>query len=139
MRLSFRASVLCLAGTLIVPSLATAAPLTEQDFYIKNAQGLVDLCAAPESDPLQDAAEHFCHGFVTGAWQYHEAMANGPEGKRLVCPVDPIPTRNEVVAGFTAWAAANPRYMTEPAIDVLYRYLISKWPCPAPAKKGGSK
>lgn len=138
MRLSFRAPLLCLVGGLLAPALASAA-LTEADFYVKNTQDLVDLCSAPESDPLQDASIHFCHGFVSGSWQYHEAQANGPKGVRLVCPPTPLPTRNEAVAGFLAWSAANPQYMTEPAVESLFRFLTDKWPCAAPAKKGASK
>jgi hypothetical protein len=138
MRQLFRASLLCLVGGLLAPALAGAA-LTEDDFFVKNTQDLVDLCSAPESDPLQDASEHFCHGFISGAWQYHEAMANGPEGKRLVCPVEPYPTRNDIVAGFVTWANANPAHMAEPPVEALFRYLIQRAPCPAAAKKGASK
>lgn len=115
-----------------------SAALTENDFYIKNAQDLVGICSSPESDPLNDAADHFCQGFVTGAWQYHEAQADGPKGVRLVCPGDPAPSRNEVVAGFVAWAGKHPERMTEPAVDTLFRYLVELAPCPS-AKKGGAK
>lgn len=119
----------------VASSPAAAAALTEDDFYIKNAQDLVDLCSSPESDPLNDAADHFCQGFIAGAWQYHQAQANGPKGVRLVCPTDPPPTRNEVVDGFVAWAATHSQYMTEPAVEALFRYLVELAPCP----KGGAK
>lgn len=138
MRLLPRASLFCLMGGLLAPALASAA-LTEEDFFVKNTQDLVDLCSAPESDPLQDASEHFCHGFVSGAWQYHEYVNKGPEGRPLVCPVEPYPTRDQVVAGFVAWSGANPKYMAEPAVESVFRYAISKWPCPTAAKKGASK
>lgn len=138
MRLMLRASLLCLMGGLLAPDLAGAA-LSEDDFYVKNTQDLVDLCSAPETDPLQDASEHFCHGFFAGAWQYHEAQSNGPDGHRVVCPVEPYPTRNEAIAGFLAWSAANTQFMTEPAVESVFRYFVSKWPCPAAAKKGASK
>jgi len=120
------------------PARASAA-LTEEDFYIKNAQDLVDLCSAPESDPLNDEAIHFCHGFLAGAWQYHQEQANGPKGVRLVCPPNPPPTRNEVVAGFLTWAGAHPQHMTEPAVDALFRYLVERAPCPTAAVKKGVK
>lgn len=135
MRHALRA--LAVAGctlALVAPAVARAA-LTEDDFYIKSAQDLVDLCSAPESDPLEDAATHFCHGFMVGAWQYHEAMANGPKGVRLVCPPDPAPTRTETVAGFVTWAGNHPEHASEPAVDALFRYLVERAPCP----KGGSK
>jgi hypothetical protein len=135
MRHALRA--LAVAGcslALAAPAVARAA-LTEDDFFIKNAQDLVDLCSAPESDPLEDAATHFCHGFASGAWQYHEAMANGPKGVRVVCPTEPAPTRNEVVAGFVTWAGTHPQYMTEPAVEALFRYLVERAPCSKGDKK----
>lgn len=135
MRHALRA--LAVAGcTLAVaaPGLAGAA-LTEEDFLLENAQDLVDLCSAPESDPLEDAGTHFCHGFAAGAWQYHQAIANGPKGIRVVCPVEPLPTRNEVVAGFVTWAGTHPQYMTEPAVEALFRYLVERAPC----SKGDAK
>jgi hypothetical protein len=128
---------LSLALAFALAPLAAGAALTEDDFYIKSAQDLVDLCSSPESDQLNDAADHFCHGFLAGAWQYNQAMANGPKGVRLVCPPDPPPTRNEVVAGFVAWAGKHPEYMTEPAVEALFRYLVELAPCPA--AKGEAK
>lgn len=139
MRRLLRVSCLLLAGGFVTPALASAAGLTEDDFYIKNAQDLVDLCAAPESDPLNDASVHFCHGFVTGAWQYHQAQANGPGGTRLVCPPETPPTRNQAVAGFLTWSAAHPQYMSEPAVEAMFRYLIETYPCPKAGAKGKSK
>jgi len=138
MRQLLRASCLLLAGGLSMPALASTA-LTEDDFYIKNAQDLVDLCSAPESDPLQDASIHFCHGFASGAWQYHVAQASGPDGVRLVCMPEPSPTRDEAVAGFITWAGAHPKNMSEPAVEALFRYLVEKYPCPKAAAKGKSK
>jgi hypothetical protein len=124
-----------LAAAIALSPATAGAALTEDDFFIKNAQDLVDVCSSPESDALNDAADHFCHGFVSGAWQYHEAQANGPDGLRLVCPPDPPPTRNEAIVGFVAWAGAHPQYMADPAVEALFRYLIEKSPCP----KGGAK
>ncbi|MEB2346283.1 MAG: Rap1a/Tai family immunity protein [Deltaproteobacteria bacterium] len=118
--------------------LATSAALTEDDFFVKSAQDLVDICSSPESDPLNDAADHFCQGFVVGAWQYHQAQAAGPKGVRLACPPDPPPTRNEVVTGFVAWAGKHPEHMAEPAVDTLFRYLVELAPCPG-AEKGGAQ
>lgn len=122
-----------LCSLLLLPGGAGAA-LSEDDFYIRQAQDLVDLCSAPESDPLRTAAVHFCHGFASGAWQYHQAQAAGPEGHRLVCPPDPPPTRTEAIAGFLAWSASHPQHMAGPAVEALFRYLVETWPCP---KAGG--
>ena len=59
------------------------------------------------SDPLYASAIHFCHGFVSGAWQYHNSEESGPKGHRLVCPPDPPPTRNDAIAMFVAWSATH--------------------------------
>jgi len=117
------------AGVVLAP-LAADAALSEDDFYVRSAQDLVELCSSPESDPLNDAADHFCHGFLSGAWQYHQALANGPDGRRLVCPPDPPPTRNEVVRGFVAWSSEHAEYLGDSAVDTLFRYLVEIAPCP---------
>jgi hypothetical protein len=139
MRRSFRASSLfgaLLSGVVLAMSPASAgAALTEDDFFVKQAQDLVDLCSADPADPLHGEAIHFCHGFASGAWQYHEAQAFGPDGVRIVCVPDPSPTRNDAIAGFLTWAAANPEHMSEPGVEALFRFLHEKWPC----AKGDSK
>jgi len=124
----------------VVPR-AACAEFEPEDFRIRSAQDLVDLCAVKSEDPLYSAAIHFCHGFVSGAWQYHQAQANGPKGARLVCPPEPPPTRDEAVAMFIAWSGTHTDRMAEPAVEALFRFLTDKYPCPAaaPVKKGGSK
>lgn len=122
------------------PSAARAA-FEQEDFHVRSAQDLVDLCAVTPGDALYSAAIHFCQGFVTGAWQYHQAQANGPNGVRLVCPPEPPPTRNEAVAMFIAWSGTHADRMAEPAVEAMFRFLSEKYPCPAatPVKKEGSK
>lgn len=128
-----------LCGALASPS--AQAELTAEPFTIRSAHDLVDLCAADESDALYDDAINFCHGFASGAWQYHQAQANGPNGRRLVCPPDPAPKRADAVAMFVTWMRSHPEHDTEPAVEAFFRFLIEKWPCPEPpaAKKGGAK
>ena len=123
------------AGLVALAPVTARAALTEDDFFIKNAEDLVDLCAADPADPLYSAAIHFCHGFASGAWQFHEAQAAWPDGVRIVCVPEPPPTRNEAIAGFVAWSAAHPQHRSEPAVDALFRFLDEKWPC----SKGDSK
>ena len=117
------------------------AEFTTEDFRIRSAQDLVDLCGVKPDDKLYTAAVHFCEGFITGAWQYHQAQANGPAGQRLVCPPEPPPTRDQAVAMFVAWSATHPDRMAEPGVEALFRFLVEKYPCPAaaPVKKGGAK
>ncbi len=123
-------------GILVALSPSSArAVLSEDDFFIKHAEDLVDLCTADAADPLYSAAIHFCHGFASGAWQFHEAQATWPDGVRIACLPEPRPTRNEAIAGFVVWASSHPQHMTEPAIEALFRYLHDTWPC----SKGDSK
>jgi hypothetical protein len=138
--------VLRLHGTALATALLlTGAPLvagaqlTAEDFRIRNAADLVDLCTATAGNEVAEEAIHFCHGFVSGAWQYHQAQASGPDGERIVCPPEPPPTRNEAIAMFVEWTKTNPQSLQEPAVEALFRFLAGKYPCPEPAKKGGSK
>jgi len=136
---------LVISAALLAATIAAAAARAEMPttpFMIRHAQDLVDLCTPGDpKDPLYDDAINFCHGFVSGAYQYSQAVANGPKGARLVCPPDPLPKRAEAIAMFVAWAKVHPEYMTEPAVEALFRFLTEKWPCAAPAdaKKGASK
>jgi hypothetical protein len=129
-----RATLLSGGLALLAGAALAAAP---DDFYVRNAQDLVDLCTVSAEDPVKDAAIHFCHGFASGAWQYHVAQANGPQGRRLVCPPDSA-TRHEALAGFVEWSGRHPEHMGEPAVEALFRFLIERWPCPAPAASGGA-
>jgi len=133
------------AVALLGAGAAGAAPLNTEQFKIRSTQDLVDLCAADSSTPLGRDGINFCHGFVSGAWHYHQAQANGPHGERIVCPPDPPPTRTDAITQFVAWAAAHPEHMTDPPVETLFRFLVEKWPCPEeppiapPTKKGGKR
>jgi hypothetical protein len=130
-------TAIALASLLAGPA---SAQLSHEPFRIPDTRSLIELCSAAESDPLYDDAINFCHGYVAGAWQYHEAQANGPQGRRLVCLPDPPPTRIEAIAMFLEWSKSHPEHASEPAVETMFRFLIGKWPCPEPAaEKGGAK
>ena len=123
-----------LAVTVLVSVVArapsTARASTEpEDFKMKTAEDLFDLCSTPTSDPNYVAAIHFCHGFASGAYQYDEAIS-GRKGKpKLYCFPDPPPTRNEAMAEFVAWGKANPSVFKERPVDALFRFLGQRYPC----------
>ncbi len=133
------------AVALLVATGARAAELNTEQFKIRSTQDLVDLCAANSSTPLGRDGINFCHGFVSGAWHYHQAQASGPKGRRLVCPPDPAPSRTEAIGEFVTWSGAHPEHMGDPPVETLFRFMIEKWPCPAeppippPTKKGGKR
>lgn len=118
--------VIILVGFL-VPGIAGA--VSEDDFEIQATENLLNLCTAPPGDSLYHQAVNFCHGFLVGAYHYHVAESNGPQGVKLVCLPDPPPSRNEAIDMFIQWAKARPQYWKEEAVETEFRFLIEKWPC----------
>jgi len=121
------AAIVTLAGR-------ASAVLTRDDFTVKTTSDLVDLCSAPESDPMYLAAIGFCHGYVVGAWHFHQALAAGPHEKPLACPPDPPPSRTEAIKLYVGWAQQHPEYANELPVETMFKFFIEKWPCP---HKGG--
>jgi len=120
-------AILLFVAALIAPGIAGAA--TVEDFKVDTAQDIVDLCSTPVDHPNFIAAIHFCHGYLTGAYDYHAAANLGPEGQPMVCLPDPPPTRNQTIQMFVEWAKGHPEYMQEEAVEVEFRFLIETWPC----------
>ena len=119
--------VLLLMAALLLPGFAGA--VDETDFKLESTEDLIDLATTSPDDPLYPHAINFLHGFLVGAYHYHEAMAMGPEGVRLFCPPDQVPSRNEVINEFIGWAKKHPEYWKEPAVETEFRFLMEKWPC----------
>jgi hypothetical protein len=111
----------------VMPGLARG--VDQADFEVDTTQNLMNLCTAPSSDPLYKEAIHFCHGYLIGAFDYYKAAIEGPGGKRLVCPPNPAPSRNEAITLFLEWAKVHPQYMGDEAVDTEFRFLMEKWPC----------
>ena len=119
---------ICAATTLLSASAALA--VTTEDFLIANTQDGIDVCTAPESDPLHGPAMGFCHGYLVGAYQYHVALHGGPKAKPVVCLPQPTPTRAQAIDGFITWAKAHPEYANERPVEALVKYLVETYPCP---------
>ena len=120
------ASVL-LGFMLLLPVVANA--VTEEDFQVKTTQSLINLCTAPQGDPLYDEAIHFCHGYLVGAFHYDKVIHAAPESKPLFCPPEPPPTRNDTISRFVTWAKAHPQYLQEMPVENEFRFLVETWPC----------
>jgi hypothetical protein len=104
------------------------AGVSDEDFEVRTTRNLINLCTVDEDDPEAVAAVHFCHGFLVGAFRYHQA-SSGPGNPQLVCFPENPPSRDEAIEAFVAWAQAHPQYMTERPVDTEFRFLIEKWPC----------
>jgi len=112
---------------LTLPAVANA--VSEKDFEVRTTQDLMNLCTAAPDDPLYPHAVNFCHGYLVGAFQYHEASASGPKGIRLVCLPEPPPSRNDAIKMFIEWSKAHPQYLKEKPVETEFRFLMEKWPC----------
>ena len=101
-----------------------------QDFNLKNAQDLADLCGAQPGEALYAEAKQFCYGFLSGVVHFHDALATGPKGHRIVCPEGKV-TRDDGVALFVAWAKARPdEASTMNPAEAVVKAALNKWgPC----------
>jgi Rap1a immunity proteins len=122
-------AIALVALLILAPSVAVA--VTEDNFRLRNGGDLVELCAVGDTDALRIAAIHMCHGFGAGTYQTIQALTGRQKLPRLICPPDPPPTRNEAVAAFVAWARQNSQYLGEPPVDLIGRFLMVRYPCPA--------
>ena len=127
------AVTVCTLG--LLPGLSYAAA-TRESFNLRTAQDLVDLCAVPEGDPMDEAARGFCYGYLSGAGHYHRATRPTTREQPLFClpETTAMPSRAEVAQRFVAWGQSHPEHMQEPAIDVLVRFATDTWPCPEKAR-----
>ena len=120
-----------LAGAALAVSLlgSPAGAVTPDSFQVKNTQDLVDLCAAQRGEAIAVQAIHFCEGYLTGVYHYHQALTAGRGQRPVFCPGANLPSRDEAVAMFVAWGRAHPQFMSEPAVDGLFRWVVETWPC----------
>jgi len=119
---------------LMVAAMAAAvagpvAAATPENFELRNAADLLELCATPPGDGLYQAAIHACHGFGQGAWQYHLASTAANPAHAYVCIPEPRPTRDQVTAQLVVWGRAHPQYAADPAVEVLFRFFAERFPC----------
>jgi len=112
--------------------LATGLPAVaadDEDFLVATGGDLATLCATGPDNPNHAAAIHMCQGYIVGAHQLHEAAVAPTETGGFYCVPEPLPTRNEVTAGFTDWVSAEPARADLPAIEALMRFAAATYPC----------
>jgi Rap1a immunity proteins len=119
-----------LAICLTVSAGSVQAAVTQDTFLLRNTGDLVDLCSAPQSDPLYTAAVNFCHGFTVGVFRVLQEEDMAKASRHMFCLPTPMPSRNEGVANFVQWAKADPgRAALQPA-DAIATFLAQQFPCP---------
>ena len=120
--------IAALTAAALLPMQSSADPNVE-DFDLRTAEDLVDLCAVRDGDPMVESARGFCYGFLTGAGNYHRAVTAGKDSQPLFCLPEPKMSRAEAAHLFVSWGRANPRHLKEAPIDGLIRFAVATWPC----------
>ena len=109
----------------------SASAVEQRSFWVTNTSDLLELCKTPTDDPQYGEAIHYCLAYMDGAVDYHDAITDHKDMKRLICYPDTA-TLEQGVLVFIDWAVqgqSDERLMAEPPILGVVRALAAKWPC----------
>ena len=120
---------LVLAGLLLCGVTFSAQAVGPKDFEVRTSEDMVDLCTVGASEELYQAAIHFCHGYLVGAYAYHERLMSGPTAQRMFCMPNPPPSRSDAINQYVIWVKSNPKYKGDPVPDTMLRFLMASFPC----------
>jgi len=112
-----------------LPPLARA-DVSQDNFLLRNTGDLIAVCSAAQSDPLYTAATNFCQGFVLGVFRVLNEEDVARRSRRLFCPPDPTPSRNEAIDAFVKWAITTPGQADALPADGIASYMSQTYPCP---------
>jgi hypothetical protein len=123
--------VLIAAAAALALALPAAAQqrLSMENFNVRTTGDLVRLCGTDPGDPQYLEALGWCHGYGRGALDYHRA-ATPANAAPLFCPPTPSPNGEEIRQRFVAWGMSNAGFATTPAVEGVFRFLITTYPCP---------
>jgi len=101
------------------------------DYKFKTTQDLYNICSVKADAADYVPALHACRAFIEASVQYHDAVSDRKNLKRLICY-----TKDATIAdgreAFLAWAkknAGNEKSMNEMPVIGLVRALSAKYPC----------
>ncbi len=121
---------LFVAGLTMAISAPQALALDEASIKAQTTKDLVTLCSTSASDAYYEFSRGFCLGYIDGAWDYHQALTQGPKFDPLACP-EPTVTRDQALEVFLSWARANPgEYKDDSPVQAVIHSFSDKWPCP---------
>jgi hypothetical protein len=124
-----RSAFLAGAAALAISAGASAAPVTKDNFYLRNTGDLVALCGVSRDDPNAAAAIHFCHGYYVGVDHSAEILGRPLRGI-LYCPPDGLRlSRDQVLAMVVDYHRKNPQYAAEAPIEGIIRWAAAAYPC----------
>ena len=120
--------IAALAAAALLPLQSRAVPNVE-DFELRTAEDLVDLCAVPDGDQMVEAARGFCYGFLSGVNHYHRAVNSGAKAKPLYCLPESGVSRAEAARMYVDWSRKNTQHLKEDPVDSVVRFAAATWPC----------
>jgi hypothetical protein len=121
-----------LGAALLAGSVTQATGKVEEtNFNLATTMDLYAICSVDSASPNFIPAIYACRGFIEGAVQYHDAVVDRKDLKRLICYGETA-TLEEGRNAFLQWVRANKRngqYMNEIPVVGLVRALADKYPC----------
>lgn len=108
-----------------------ATAIEDDDLRFDTTRDLYDVCAVPADAPEYPVANQACRAFIEAAVQYHDAVSDRKNLRRLICYPKSATIRDGKDA-FIAWArtnADNQTRMGELPVIGLVRSLENKYPC----------
>jgi len=109
----------------------SAIAVQDEDLDLDTTEDLYQVCSVQPGAAEYVPASFACRAFIEGAVQYHDAVSDRKNLKRLIC----YPKTATVADGrsaFVAWAkrnAGNGSLMDEVPVIGLVRALAEKYPC----------
>jgi hypothetical protein len=125
-------SSLAVIAALLVGAMAQpVAAIEEGAFAFETTKDLYRVCSTDAGDPDFTAAQVACTAFIEATVQYHDAVSDRKQLKRLTC----YPQGATIADGqkaFVAWGeqnASNAKRMGELPVVGLIRALAKAYPC----------
>mgnify|MGYP003572839439 CR=1 FL=1 len=107
------------------------AAVEDDDLRFDTTDDLYAVCGVPTNAPEFPLANQACRAFIEAAVQYHDAVSDRKNMKRLIC-YPKSATIQDGKDAFIAWArknAGNKKRMGEVPVVGLVRALADKFPC----------
>jgi hypothetical protein len=111
----------------LLPGLARA--VEQQDFEVRNAGQLANLCAAKPGERDGVAGLNFCHGFTQAVVDMKLTQERASNQPRSICFPKPVPKRSATLDEFVTWVRAQPERLKAPPSEAFLRFMGERFPC----------
>lgn len=131
MKLQRLLGTICGAAMLAGGASQSVVASTAENFDFKTTMDLYSVCSAVPEDDDHIPSVFACRAFIEAAVQYHDAVSDRKNMKRLIC----YPATATIADGrraFLAWVERNKdnaKLMGEQPVKGLVRSLADKYPC----------